>query len=287
VTRYTYIRIGFLLAGFVLFVAICLQLALVMGADIDLMPFFMAGWSIVALGVGATILLVMLYRRRHRNAVGSKIDALQGAAWELIKLMENSGPGGPEARSERAEATTERFAVTGAAAVGRRPLAVWREVDPKLTDAGLRLMDLYKADSAKFRKGRGAVRNALVIFLAIVRDRNLQSAYALMVEHMMAQRDEHAAGSRSLPNFSNLKIFLDLPTEWPTGDLPEQMRGQSFYEYLTSSVAVQRLGDEVMNGLEYRTLDSLGSDPIIVADAEILKAMREFIRSDNTRRAFS
>lgn len=279
-------RLVFSLSGIVVLATICAAIALRIDPSIDVSALVNAGWGIVALGAISAILLGLLFKMRHKNAVGSKVDALQGAAWELVKMMENSGPGGPEARGERAEATTEKFAVAGAAAVGRRPLAVWREVDPKLTDAGLKLMDLYKTDSAKFRKSRGAVRNAVTIFLALVRDRNLQSAYTLMVEHMMAQRDEAAAGSRSLPNFANLKTFLDLPTHWPTGNLPERMHGQGFYQYLTSSLALSQLGQRVVSGLEYRALNPQGIDPVIVTDGDILKAMREFIRSDNTGAAF-
>lgn len=282
----SFARLVLNLSGAVILTAICTAVALRIDPSIDVSALINVGWGIVGLGAISAILLGLLFKMRHKNAVGSKVDALQGAAWELVKLMENSGPGGPEARGERAEATTEKFAVTGAATVGRRPLAVWREVDPRLTDAGLTLMDLYKTDSAKFRKSRGAVRNAVTIFLALVRDRNLQSAYTLMVEHMMAQRDEAAAGSRSLPNFANLKIFLDLPTRWPTGDLPERMHGQGFYQYLTSSLALTKLGSGVMSGLEYRALNPQGIDPIIVTNADILKAMREFIRNDNTGAAF-
>jgi hypothetical protein len=272
------------LAGVLILITTSLAIAKRIRPDLDISIFFMAGWGIVALGAVAAILLGGLFWLQHQEAIGTKASALQGAAWELIKLMENSGPGGAESRAVKAEATTERFAVNGATAVaGRRPLAVLHEHNPGLTEAGLKLMDLYKADSKGFRFGRGGARNGVAVFLSIMRDRNLQAAYVAMVEHMKAQRDELAEkGSKGLPNFPNLKMFLDLPTEWPTGRMPEMMRGQGFYGFVTSNLALQRSAASVLSGLEYKT-PAVGDRPALLAYGDdVLKAMREFVRSDDT-----
>lgn len=272
------------LSGLVTLVAASVAIARYIRPDIDVSAIINLGWGIVAIGAAAALLLGFMVWMRHQDVIGMKTNALQGAAWELIKLMENSGPGGAEGRAVKAEATTERFAVNGARAVaGTRPVAVLREHDPGLTEAGLKLMELYKADSKGFRFGRGGARNGVAVFLSIMRDRNLQAAYVTMVDHMKAQRDELAEkGSRGLPNFSNLKMFLDLPTEWPAGDMPERLRGQGFYGWMTSNVALTRLGARVFDGLEYKT-PAAGDRPALIAHGtDVLKAMREFVRSDDT-----
>lgn len=277
------------LAGVLILIATSLAIAKRIRPDLDISIFFMAGWGIVALGAVAAILLGGLFWLQHQEAIGTKASALQGAAWELIKLMENSGPGGAESRAEKAENTTEKFAVNGAAKVMTpRPLAVWREHNPGLTEAGLKLMDLYKADSKGFRFGRGGARNGVAAFISVLRDRNLQAAYVTVVDHMKAQRDELAEkGSKSLPNLTNLKIFLNLPTEWPQGRMPEEQRGMGFYGFLTSNIALTRTAGHVLSNLEYKT-PAVGGRPALIAHGDdVLKAMREFVRSDDTGAAFS
>ena len=277
------------LSGWLILIVLCTAIALRIDPSLDVSALVNAGWGIVILGAVAAMLLALLFFARHRDAIGSKSDALQGAAWELIKLMENSGPGGAENRAEKAENTTEKFAVTGATKVMTpRPLAVWREHNPGLTDAGLKLMDLYKVDSKGFRFGRGGARNGVAAFLSVLRDRNLQAAYVTVVDHMKAQRDELAdKGTKGLPNLTNLKIFLNLPTEWPRGQMPEEQRGQGFYGYLTSNIALTRMGGQVLRNLEYKT-PAFGGRPAIVAHGDdVLRAMREFVRSDDTGAAFS
>lgn len=277
-------RLTAVLVGFLILVATCVAIARTIDPSLDVSPVVNMGWGVVGIGAVAALLLGLLFWLQHKDAIGSKIDALQGAAWELVKLMENSGPGGAEARAEKAENTTEKFAVNGAAKVMTpRPLAVWREHNPGLTEAGLKLMDLYKADSRNFRAYRGGARNGVAAFISVLRDRNLQAAYVTMVDHMKAQRDELAEkGSKSLPNLTNLKIFLNLPTEWPRGQMPEEQKGMGFYGFLTSNIALNRTAGRVLSNMEYKT-PAVGGRPALIAHGDdVLKAMREFVRSDDT-----
>lgn len=261
--------------------ALALFLAMQIDPRIDPSPMFNIGWGVVSVGLVSALILTWLKYGHHQDAIGSKMSALTGAAWELISLMENSTPGGPESRAVKAEATMEKIAIAGSERVVARPLAVVRQLDPRLTEAGLKLVEDYKSSSAGFRKSRGAVRQGVRIFLAIIRDRNLQAAYILMVEHMRAQLED-----RSLPNFPNLKLFLDIPIDWPDRDMIDRLGGQGYYGYMTSSAALQRLGQAIFDGLEYKTFDPRGLGALTVTGQDIIVAMREFTRSDDTRGAF-
>lgn len=255
--------------------------------EIDASIAWTIAYCIIGVGVLAAILLGLLTYMRYMTTIYSKMDALQGACWELIKMMENSGPGGAESRATRAETTVERFGVIGATSVlATRPLATWQEINPELTDAGLKLADIYRGDSRGFRASRGAIRNGLAIFLAILRDSNLQSAYTLLVEHMKAQRDEFEdSKKKTLPNYANLKQFLDLPIDWPTGDIPERCHGQTLFGYKTSMRALYGIGSRLFAGLEYQSPAIGDRQAVLFAEAQIPVAMREFIRTDDTGQA--
>ena len=128
------------------------------------------------------------------------------------------------------------------------------------------------------------MRNAALIFVAIVQHGNVLSARTLAIEYMKAQRAD--AG---LPNWANLKLFLDLPPEQPGGDMPEraQALGRSLGQVLTTGWALKRSRGSLFAGLTYRTPEIGGNPARTVEGDDILKAIREFIRSDNTGQAFS
>ena len=188
----------------------------------DLTSMFQALWWAAMAGSVVVAIWLMLGWNSLNITADDKASWLHGAALELIKAMENSGPGGAESRAGKSEATAERFAVAGVARAraGKEgapmhsapgPMGFGMppsEVDLKLTDAALNLAEIYRNDSAKFRRSRGAVRNAALIFVAIVQHGNVLSARTLAIEYMTAQRAD--AG---LPNWANLKLFLDLPPE--------------------------------------------------------------------------
>lgn len=266
---------------------------------VDLLFLWKIGWWIIFSGIVATVVLSTLIWNGIQVTIDDKAAWLHGAALDLIKAMENSGPGGAESRAGKAEQTAERFAVVGIAAARRDrdglplhsapgPMGFGMppsEVDLKLTDAGLALAEIYRKDAANFRRSRGAVRNAALVFIAIVQHSNILSAHAMMTEYMKAQRDDEA---RSLPGWPSLKLFLDLPTTWPTGDAPERAAatGRTMREVLTAFWALKRVRRTLFKDLSYRT-PVVGDRPSRLVEGDnIIKAIREFTRTDDTGQAF-
>lgn len=225
---------------------------------------------VLYIGISASILYAILYVLKYNKTVGDKFALLQGAAWDLIFLMEASGPGGAESRAEKAEKTVERFAVNGAERVMGRPLAAWQQIDPKLTDAGLELAKIYKADSSSYRQGRQAVRRAIFIFLAIIRDQNIRAARQMILDY---NRRKNA----DWPSLYHLEEFLDIQAGEPVE--------QTYFQHATSISAIRKAKASLMKGQNYLTPSISGRDPIEISGKDIFGAMREFTRTDDTGRA--
>ena len=83
--------------------------------------------------VGAVALFMFL---RMRNSLRGRISALQGAAWELVRRMENTTPDGVRERARVAESTTEKFAVDGNAKIPRSAMFSGDAATSDLTAAG-------------------------------------------------------------------------------------------------------------------------------------------------------
>lgn len=244
--------------------------------------------SVAWAGLGLLVLFIISYGLvfyiKINQTISKKFDVLRAAAWELIKLMENAGPGGPENRASKAETTVERFAVAGNVLVEREAakpalIASGTGKDFALTQSGIGLMRQYWDDSAKFRRGRGHVRTGLMLLLTLVEQKNLHGARMLMIDYMKQRRD-----NPELPPLINMRYFLDLPV---SDDADVDARSsQSYLGYLTSYYALREAETRVFEGLQYRTppMDALPS--MIVRDGDVIRAMREFIRSDNTGQAF-
>lgn len=280
----TIARVTNIAFAFILLTTLIATIIALVRPDIDVSMILAARWLVVLVGVGAAFTLSWWLSRRWNILVGNKIDALRGAAFELVTMMEQTRPGGPESRAAVAEQTLERFAIVGTErAVRTRPLVVREEQDLGLTDAGLQLIETWRNEARGFRRDRAATRRGVAAFLALIIDRNLQVGYTLMVKHMKMQRDDM---TMTMPDFPNLKMFLDLPTDWPEGDMPEMMSGQSLIEFLSSNSALNRRGADIFDGLEYQTPALNGRPSIVIRDGDILKAMREFIRNDDTGAAF-
>ena len=220
--------------------------------------------------VAALALLVIL---KIRAALQTRVDALQGAAWELVRLMENTTPDGPRERARVAEATAERFAVTGNAGITRPSLITGDAPTTDLTAAGLSLMERHANDAAKFRSFRSALRGGIAIFLSLMIHRNSQSAWVAMTEYMRRQHDRADA-----PNFAELKMALGLPPAWPY--TPARHRMTRWNEFAIEFAMRQRR--KVLSGLEYHPPAPEGSPPIVVTGDNILMAMRAYLHTSNT-----
>lgn len=220
-----------------------------------------------------------------KEEVVARADALRGAAFELVKLMENAGPGGAESRATKAEGTAERFAVNGAATVAaaEKPPAMIgtaSHIDRGLTAVGDELLKFYRTDSAKFRKGRGQVRTGAMIFLTLVGQKNLNAARMMMIDYIREQMNEPL---NSMPNYALLKRFFNMPDDWPQEVPP---RKWDFWDEQKSKMALGRVRKQVFDGISYRTPALDGKPAVLARNHNVIAAVREFIRSDDTAKAF-
>ena len=225
---------------------------------------FTYAWLYVA---GAIVLIVMF--RVHR-AVQDVVGALQGTAWELIRLMENTTPDGPRNRAQIAEATTEKFAVDGNARILRSALISTDQITPELTHAGLNLMERHANDAAQFRAFRGALRAGIAIYLSLMAHRNTHSAFVAMIEYLKRQRDRKDA-----PSFAELKMVFNLPVDPPEDtELRHRLRkGLTFWDYYIIGRAV-RQRRQIFGGLAYHPPTPAGT--VVTGDA-ILVSMRDYL----------
>jgi hypothetical protein len=240
-------------------------------------------WILISLILLFLISYGFIFYIKINQTISKKFDVLRAAAWELIKAMENAGPGGPESRAFKAETTVERFAVAGNVLVEReaaKPALITSGAgkDFALTQSGVGLMRQYWDDAAKFRRGRGYVRTGLMLLLTLVEQKNLHGARMLMIDYMKQRRE-----NPELPPLVNMRYFLDLPV---SDDDVDARSSQSYLGYLTSYFALREAETRVFEGLQYRTPGVDGQPSLVVHDGDVVKAMREFIRSDNTAQAF-
>lgn len=228
--------------------------------------------------VAALLAAFGLYRLRL--AVQTKTSALQGTAWELIRLMENTTPDGVRERARVAQDTTEKFAVTGNARIPRPAIIGGDAVTSDLTAAGLSLMERHWNDAAQFRAFRGSLRSGISIFLSLMVYRNISSAFVAMIEYMRRQRDRKDA-----PNFAELKIVFGLPPEMPSGEVAHK-RSLTALDYFTIGLAT-RNARRVLAGLEYHPPIPDGAAPVVARGDNILLAMRAYLHTSNTYDAAS
>jgi hypothetical protein len=221
-------------------------------------------WLYVALIVAMFLLLLV------SRAVQDRVGSLQGTAWELIRLMENTTPDGVRNRARVAEDTTEKFAVDGNARIMRSSLISTDQITPDLTAAGLTLMERHASEAAQFRAFRGALRNGIAIFLSVMVHRNTHSAFVSMTEYLKRQRDRKDA-----PSLAELKMFFGLPVDPPADDVLQalQKKGLSAWSYFIIGRAVSHRR-QIFDGLEYHPP---APAPAVTTADDILAAMRTYL----------
>ena len=236
---------------------------------LDLIASYLYLWPYPAATVAFIVFL------RVRNSLRGRVSALQGAAWELVRRMENTTPDGPRERARIAEATAERFAVAGNASITRPSLITGDTPTSDLTAAGLSLMERHANEAAQFRAERSALRAGIAIFLSLMVHRNSQSAFVAMTEYMRRQRER-----KDIPNFADLKMALGLRTDWPA-DWHRRKSDLTNWDYFAIDYAVRRRR-RILAGIQYHPPAPEGSPSIVVTGDNILLAMRAYLHTSNT-----
>lgn len=247
--------------------------------------------------IGLALIVATLYYYVHRFncEVEEKIGELKGAAFELVRMMETTLDG-TQGKADKLNDVVHRYAVDGqeaiarafAASVATQPTASAMGMGTQiilpsdLTQAGLSMMEKRLADMGSFGAMNNAVRAGLVVFLMLMDQGNIGSAYINFVEHMKKQRDD---GKKALPNFVDLKQFFYLPTHWPKEQEPEELqtRGLTPHQSRVLSTAVKRGRRAVLNVTAYNPPPPDGKEPITVSGENILKSMRRFLYTPGTK----
>ena len=248
------------------------------------LPFTVIVGSLIALLVLVRILIPWY---RYRLTLLGYAALLQGAAWNLVRSMENN-PRHTASRNRSSQesqfekvvvAAADRFRLPGV------PEIYAGELFPTfMAEKGQQLLDFNRDDTNKFWFKAQGIRNGLQIFLDIMVLGNTTAAYIKMIDHMRRQRDEYdEKGKKASPNFTELKQLFALPTAWPTGDMPEQFeaRGLTEQHSLDIALAARRYRHNILSGLEYKVWPAPGKEDEereVFSGGALLEAMRDYVR---------
>jgi len=234
-------------------------------------------WVLLPL-VAVSLGIVRLYQKwQWRNRLAANTSLLQGALWDLVRLMENYPVRSSSRRGAGRQRVLERFAIEGAGAVGagrEMPMGGTGALD--LTTLGFELIDRNEKDGSEHWRRVNGIRRGCFAFIALVQLRDPALARRAMIEHMKRQRDR----SDGLDNFTDFKRLLNLPTVIPFGDLPELNEKISLTLELEQDLRdVVRLGlPPAYGGLFYKPWGEPGEAEVVYVGDEILTQMREYIR---------
>lgn len=229
-------------------------------------------------------LIVLYYLIKLRYQVAGIASHLQGAAWDLVRLMENNPRSTPSKTRKRWQQEFQALVLQSAAELTRMPSAYYGKLDQPIALTGA-IDTLRKGDeetSAFWFKVQG-IRNGVQIFYDIMVLRNPGAAFVRMIDHMRRQRDEFEnKGKKGSPNLTELKIVLELPTEWPVGDLPEQCLKRGLREAQAENIisAARRHKTFILSELIYKPWPS-PDEPERVEEFQgddLLAAMRNYVR---------
>lgn len=242
-----------------------------------------------------SLTIYLFFLRRRRLLTAEIVDLMQGAAWTLVRFMENN-PRQMSGRTKQSrQAIMDKMFENAQPFRGGRPQIVtvpgtngYVNIDAaplfeKAVEAGNAFMTKSEAFASDFWfKAQGA-RNGIYVFLALIDLGNITAARIAMIEHMKRQRDElENKKTRSSPHFPELKGVLGLPTLWPDSAMIEK------WEHAPIPLERQKAILEAMKGWNRsRILNKLHYHPFPENDGEkseiyygerILSGMREYIR---------
>lgn len=217
-----------------------------------------------------------LYRQRQARLV-SDITLLQATAWDLVRGLENYPPRAAGRRAKGRADMIERFA--GKAAELGRPLPMGDAGALDLSTVGIEVVERNEKDSSGHWRRVNGIRRGCHAFLALFRIGNPSIAFMTMTEHMKVQARSDAG---SMPNHTELKMVLGLPTDWPAPNVAEacERRGLDFYREQDILRAVRLGRATVFDRLEYSTWpeDEDDGEERTYHGEEILDRFRKYIK---------
>lgn len=251
---------------------------------VALLAYFLSGsisteamLGVAALYVTAAFLSLAWYAKFQDARIAADTSLLQGALWDLVRGMENTGIRNASRRAADRAQLLERFAVEGAKAVGAgKPMPMGDVAALDITTLGFELITRNEADSGDHWRKVNAIRRGCYAFLMLVELRNPSAAYLALCTHMQKQRDV----GKGMDNFTELKALLGLPIEYPEGDMPERCikAGITLERERAALNATTRGMARVYDGLVYAPWPVGEESAVTYVGPEILQQMRIYMR---------
>ena len=233
---------------------------------------------IIVLYVVTAFAALSYYANLQALQLEADLGLAQATLWDLVRLLENNGIRNAGRRAVDRANRMERFAVKGAKEVGAgKPLPMGDVGALDITSLGFELIDRNEKDSGGHWRRVNGIRRGCYAWLMLVEQRNPGAAYRALCVHMVKQRED---ATRGLDNFTEFKMLLGLPIDWPEGEMVEDCfrRGITF-ERAEAAMKATGIGlGKVYAGLEYKPWPAGDEPQEVYTGHAILTKMREYMR---------
>lgn len=236
------------------------------------------------------ILIVILYPAYKAGRYGWRsreiIELLQGSLWNAVRHMENATRGMPGSLGRKRTETVQSFIAPPAQMfpkLQRLRIDKLPETHTK-EDVAFRLIEMNESAASDHWFKVNGIRTGMQALVHLVETHNVRAAFLLVIELMKRQRDEFKIkGTQKTDNFTELKLVLGLPTDWPTGDMPEELlhKGISLAKQEEIAYAVTRskyrhyLFDKLVHK---KWPEGLETERTIYEGYEVVEAIKDYIR---------
>lgn len=215
--------------------------------------------------------------RCHAERIAYYTNLLRGAAWDLVRGMENYPPRAAGRRAKGRAELVERFAFK--AAEGGRPLPMGDAGTLDLSTVGLEVVERNEADGSGHWRRVNGIRRGAYAFYALFQLDDPAVAFRALTDHMKVQARFEVG---SMPNHTELKMLFGLPVEWPAAGAGEryEVEGLGWRREMDIRTAVDAGRAAVFDQLNYRTWpeDEPDGTERDYKGEEILERLRLYIR---------
>lgn len=229
----------------------------------------------IAIPALLVLIIVWVVWSNIRTDTRYRVAALRSQFIELVMMMEGTAGEGHRKQAEAERGQVERFAVDDALRFKDQKILVGKPLGSDLSDVAVKLMERHGADAKKASALRRDLRAIIMVFLLLMEQRDVRSAWLALLEYMRSQSER---GDRSAPNVPMLKDVFDVSGAYPTGGMVRNLRARGLRGaniYLIER-AVKRGRSEILNAVVYHRPTGGGRTTTPVYGEAILVEMRRF-----------
>lgn len=224
-----------------------------------------------------------LYRWiKFKSYLSGKVEMICSACFEIVKMVENCNGAGWKAQVKADSDVTARFVVDGTSQIiGASSLLVTHAgLNP--TDTLLKpaeeIREFQRTKRGGFLRERGNIRRGVSVLYQTLHMGNFASAYLDLVAYMEIQVSDTG---RTMPQFSHLKAFFDLPTGWPSEADVAASRRRDFtsWDYRLINLILWWGRNDIADALRFQPPSPEGKPEIEMSGKQTLKAFRKFLHA--------